>query len=116
MPDEPPAEPPYAAHYDDPDFDPDLAPMKHALDQLTVGLMIRTGSIDALYGIVKLLAARAGLATLDGLPVKEWYRKTKTDRVERFLLEVEEISPGYAARLQVIWDETCKRDEEKDQL
>ena len=93
------------SQYDDPDFDPDLARVEHLLDTLMVGLTVQTAAIDTQYAILRCIAKQLGLTELDGLPLEEWYQKSKFERVEKTLLETEERSPGLAARLQTIWDE-----------
>jgi hypothetical protein len=70
------------------------------IDGLIATDFIRRAQFDVLFSLVEALWDRAGVAQLEGMPMRAWFQREKREQLERMLIECEDLNPGVAAFVQ----------------
>jgi hypothetical protein len=74
----------------------------------TMTNLAQQASIKALLELCVILADRAGLQEVEGLPLLDWFHKRKVENVENLMISMEDKNPALAAKLQRALDDFKK--------
>jgi len=84
----------------------------HILDRLLAKQIMHSACIDVLLHLIEELSQHAGVATFDGLPLREYFQKAKNEQLENILIGFEDRGSAVAAFVQNAVDEYRKETEE----
>jgi hypothetical protein len=68
--------------------------------------------ISALLAMVMALCRQSGLSQIEGIGLIDFYDKRRRHAAQEYLLAVEDVSPGMAAKLQERMDKILKEIEQ----
>ncbi len=71
-------------------------------DQLIATFTVATER--ALMATVQEIAAGLGVVTLNGMPVREFFERRKTQETEELIADFADVNPAAASHVKALWD------------
>ncbi len=81
--------------------------MSMAYERVIQEQLIATATVAserALLGTIETISRAAGVASLDGMPVQEFFQRRKAKETEELIADFADVNPTAATHVKALWD------------